>query len=238
MSQLSMLSGEKSAEILKGMKNKKYPTLATGVKSKVEEARRLEKEAQRVAENERRMAECAARRRAKDEANKMKELKQSSLEKSDEMKSEKTTTSDDQNVRKAEHLQQNTERNQSMKDSDKTNSRLNDSEITKSLSEQEGKKLSSNVFDTTKSLPNSAADMKKASNSVVVREERSNDGSQPNALGFKAVKYQINRRAGSAPGSPRDDIVDDKDESSRSQRTSPSSSVYGKTSSTLKMTSC
>ncbi|VDK57191.1 unnamed protein product [Cylicostephanus goldi] len=64
MSQLSLMSGEKSAEVAKGSKKKAPVTMASEIK-KAEAAAR---EAQRVAENERMIAICAKRRRAKEEA--------------------------------------------------------------------------------------------------------------------------------------------------------------------------
>ncbi|VDM67572.1 unnamed protein product [Strongylus vulgaris] len=62
MSQLSLMSGEKSAEAPKAPR--KYPTMA----SEAKKAEAAAKEAQRVAENERMIAICAKRRRAKEEA--------------------------------------------------------------------------------------------------------------------------------------------------------------------------
>nr|CDJ88870.1 unnamed protein product [Haemonchus contortus] len=66
MSQLSMLSGEKSAELAKGARKGAYPTMAGEVKRR--EAEAAAREAQRVRENERRIAESAMRRRARDAA--------------------------------------------------------------------------------------------------------------------------------------------------------------------------
>ncbi|PIO77782.1 hypothetical protein TELCIR_00044 [Teladorsagia circumcincta] len=69
MSQLSMLSGEKSAELAKAAKGAKkgaYPTMASEMKRK--EAEAAAREAARVRENERRIAESAIRRRARDAA--------------------------------------------------------------------------------------------------------------------------------------------------------------------------
>ncbi|CAJ0604954.1 unnamed protein product, partial [Cylicocyclus nassatus] len=64
MSQLSLMSGEKSAEAAKASKKKAPVTMA----SEIKKAQAAVKEAQRVAENERMIAICAKRRRAKEEA--------------------------------------------------------------------------------------------------------------------------------------------------------------------------
>ncbi|ETN75000.1 hypothetical protein NECAME_12587 [Necator americanus] len=64
MSQLSMLSGEKSVEVIRAPRRGGFPTMA----SEAKKAEAAAKEAQRVAENERMIAICAARRKAKDAA--------------------------------------------------------------------------------------------------------------------------------------------------------------------------
>ncbi|KAL6736453.1 hypothetical protein Aduo_006807 [Ancylostoma duodenale] len=83
MSQLSLLSGERSREVVKGPKRGSFPTMASEAK-KAEAAAR---EAKRVAENERMIALCAERRRARDAA-------AASSSKSDG-KSQPRTSSDD-----------------------------------------------------------------------------------------------------------------------------------------------
>uniref|UniRef100_A0A0K0CU35 SKIP_SNW domain-containing protein n=1 Tax=Angiostrongylus cantonensis TaxID=6313 RepID=A0A0K0CU35_ANGCA len=89
MSQMSMLSGEKSAEVVRAKRNATYLTMASEVKRQEEEERKKAREAERTAENERRMAECAARRRAKEEqTSAKKEVRDAN--RSDDAKSEKT----------------------------------------------------------------------------------------------------------------------------------------------------
>ncbi|KHJ87568.1 hypothetical protein OESDEN_12655 [Oesophagostomum dentatum] len=87
MSQISLMSGEKSAEPSKQPKKGPYPTMA----SELKKAEAAAKEAQRVAENERMIAICAARRRAKDEAERAAKLAAEAQQKSklEEPKSDK-----------------------------------------------------------------------------------------------------------------------------------------------------
>ncbi|KAK5981743.1 hypothetical protein GCK32_016926 [Trichostrongylus colubriformis] len=186
MSQLSVLSGEKSAEAAKVRKGA-YPTMASEAKRK-EATEAAAREAERVRENERRIAESAIRRRARDAAaaaaaaqvasDKSKQAAVTSQSSSD--KSKQDISSPDARSQKSI---------QRVPTVDKTQ-----------LSQKSVSRRARSRHDSVQKPPPSyqhppVEDHRKAP-AVVARKRPSNDGRKPDALGATSTK---SKRSVSSP---------------------------------------
>ncbi|VDO79436.1 unnamed protein product [Haemonchus placei] len=202
MSQLSMLSGEKSAELAKGARKGAYPTMAGEVKRR--EAEAAAREAQRVRENERRIAESAMRRRARDAAAVAAPETPSDKGRheitSPEMHSQKSTPRKSMALERTQHSQKSV--------SKRSRSRQHD------------------VIQKPSALPSQQSytqvdDHRRAHAPVVMRKKPSNDGRHPDALGVRSYKASLSRSSKNVMEDSRSQKTSSTDSEGRSGRLLP-----------------